>query len=123
MTTAGLLIYAAVVAVSIAGVFLGGALPLSSVSPGGTPIIPGINLPLIEGVAALAVVLLVHEGMHGIVARMFKFPLKSAGLVFFGFLPFDIPEVRGFQREKLRSPFPPPLLQMKKPGSLRLRAN
>jgi hypothetical protein len=101
MTTAGLLIYAAVVAVSILGVIMGGVLPLSSVSPGGTPIIPGINLPLIEGVAALAVVLLVHEGMHGIVARMNKFPLKSAGLVFFGFLPFgafvDIDEKKMFK--------------------------
>ena len=87
MTSAGLLIYAVVVVASLIGAFGAGA-ALSSVSPGGTPIIPGINLPLIEGVAALAVVLIVHEGMHGIVARMHGFPLKSAGLVFFGFLPF-----------------------------------
>jgi len=101
MTTAGLIIYAAVVVASLAGALIGGTLPLSSVSPGGTPIIPGINLPLIEGIAALAVVLIVHEGMHGIVARMHGFPLKSAGLVFFGFLPFgafvDIDEKKMFK--------------------------
>jgi membrane-associated protease RseP (regulator of RpoE activity) len=87
MTTAGLLIYAFIVVASLIGA-LGAGTALSAVSPGGTPIIPGINLPLVEGIAALAVVLIVHEGMHGIVARMHGFPLKSAGLVFFGFLPF-----------------------------------
>jgi Zn-dependent protease len=88
MVSAGLLIYAIVILASIGGALLFGTLPLSSISPGGTPIIPGINLPLLEGVGALAVVLIVHESMHGIVARMHGFPLKSAGLVFFGFLPF-----------------------------------
>jgi len=103
MTTAGLLIYAFVVVASLIGAQASGA-SLSTVSPGGTPIIPGINLPLIEGVAALAVVLIVHEGMHGIVARMHNFPLKSAGLVFFGFLPFgafvDINEKKMFKGRK-----------------------
>jgi len=103
MTTAGLLIYAFVVVASLFGAFAAGT-SLSTVSPGGTPIIPGINLPLVEGVAALAVVLIVHEGMHGIVARMHKFPLKSAGLVFFGFLPFgafvDINEKKMFKGKK-----------------------
>ena len=103
MTTAGLLIYAFVVVASLLGAFAAGA-ALSTVSPGGTPIIPGINLPLAEGIAALAVVLIVHESMHGIVARMNNFPLKSAGLVFFGFLPFgafvDIDEKKMFKGRK-----------------------
>ena len=103
MTTAGLVIYAVVVVASLAGAFAAGT-ALSSVSPGGTPIIPGINLPLVEGIAALAVVLIVHESMHGIVARMNNFPLKSAGLVFFGFLPFgafvDINEKKMFKGKK-----------------------
>ena len=103
MTTAGLVIYAFVVVASLAGAFFAGS-ALSTVSPGGTPIIPGINLPLVEGIAALAVVLIVHEGMHGIVARMNNFPLKSAGLVFFGFLPFgafvDINEKKMFKGKK-----------------------
>ena len=103
MTTAGLLIYAFVVVASLFGAFSAGT-ALSAVSPGGTPIIPGINLPLVEGIAALAVVLIVHESMHGIVARMNNFPLKSAGLVFFGFLPFgafvDIDEKKMFKGRK-----------------------
>ena len=103
MTTAGLLIYAFVVVASLFGAFAAGT-ALSTVSPGGTPIIPGINLPLVEGIAALAVVLIVHESMHGIVARMNNFPLKSAGLVFFGFLPFgafvDINEKKMFKGRK-----------------------
>ncbi|MFA5929843.1 MAG: site-2 protease family protein [Candidatus Micrarchaeia archaeon] len=103
MTTAGLVIYAAVVVSSLFGAAAAGA-ALSTVSPGGTPIIPGINLPLMEGIAALAVVLIVHESMHGIVARMNNFPLKSAGLVFFGFLPFgafvDIDEKKMFKGRK-----------------------
>ncbi|MCX6770677.1 MAG: site-2 protease family protein [Candidatus Micrarchaeota archaeon] len=103
MTTAGLLIYAFVVVASLIGAQAAGV-SLSSVSPGGTPIIPGINLPLAEGIAALAVVLIVHEGMHGIVACMHNFPLKSAGLVFFGFLPFgafvDIDEKKMFKGRK-----------------------
>jgi len=103
MTTAGLLIYAFVVVASLTGALLAGLAP-STVSPGGTPTIPGINLPLFEGVAALAVVLIVHEAMHGIIARMHNFPLKSAGLVFFGFLPFgafvDIDEKKMFKGNK-----------------------
>jgi membrane-associated protease RseP (regulator of RpoE activity) len=103
MTTAGLIIYAFVVAASLLGAAAAGT-ALSAVSPGGTPIIPGVNLPLVEGIAALAVVLIVHESMHGIVARMNNFPLKSAGLVFFGFLPFgafvDIDEKKMFKGKK-----------------------
>lgn len=87
MTMAGMLTYAAIIVASIINVLFTGA-PLSSVSPGGTPIIPGINIPLIEGVASLAIILLVHEGLHGIIARMHGFKVKSTGLVFFGFLPF-----------------------------------
>jgi membrane-associated protease RseP (regulator of RpoE activity) len=104
MVTVGLLIYAIVILAAIAGALLFGTVPLSSISPGGTPIIPGINLPLLEGIGALAVVLIVHESMHGIIARMHGFPLKSAGLVFFGFLPFgafvDIDEKRLFKGGK-----------------------
>ncbi|MCX6772503.1 MAG: hypothetical protein NTV88_01900 [Candidatus Micrarchaeota archaeon] len=42
--------------------------------------------------------------MHGIIARIYKLPLKSAGLVFFGFLPFgafvDIDEKKLFKAKK-----------------------
>ncbi len=56
--------------------------------PGGSPILPGINLPLVEGILALASVLIVHEMSHGLMARIANVRLDSAGLVFFGILPF-----------------------------------
>lgn len=57
-------------------------------SPGGAPILPGINLPLVEGILALASVLIVHEMSHGFLARIANIRLDSAGIVFFGILPF-----------------------------------
>ncbi len=56
--------------------------------PGGAPILPGINLPFVEGILALAVLLVVHEMSHGLLARIAKIRLDSAGIVFFGILPF-----------------------------------
>ncbi|MDE1798665.1 MAG: site-2 protease family protein, partial [Candidatus Micrarchaeota archaeon] len=56
--------------------------------PGGSPLLPGINLPFLEGVLALAVLLVVHEMSHGLLARISKIRLDSAGIVFFGLLPF-----------------------------------
>lgn len=56
--------------------------------PGGSPLIPGANLPIIEGILALAVLLMVHEMSHGFLARIAKVRLDSAGVVFFGALPF-----------------------------------
>ena len=104
LTTASILIYAAMILIAIVSALLGNGAALAGTSPGGVPIIPGINLPLIEGVIALAIVLVVHEGMHGVLARLYKLPLKSAGLVFFGFLPFgafvDIDEKKLFKEDK-----------------------
>ncbi|VVC72245.1 Peptidase family M50 [uncultured archaeon] len=60
----------------------------SKALPGVSPILPGINIQLAEGVIALAIILIVHEGAHAVVARVAKIPLKSAGIVMFGFLPF-----------------------------------
>ena len=87
-TTASIVIYAGGVALAIIGALLGNSAALAHTSPGGVPLLPGINLPFAEGIAALAVVLVVHEGMHGILARKHGLPLTSAGLVFFGFIPF-----------------------------------
>jgi membrane-associated protease RseP (regulator of RpoE activity) len=45
----------------------------------------------------------VHEGFHGIIARMHKMKLKSAGLILFGFLPigaFVEPDEKKFEKEK-----------------------
>lgn len=104
VATISIITYAGVVAGAIGGALLGNGAQLAKTTPGGMPILPGINLDLIQGVFALAIVLVVHEGMHGIVARVHKLPLKSAGLVFFGFLPFgafvDIDEKRLFAEKK-----------------------
>jgi len=57
-------------------------------APGGSPILPGINLPLVEGIIALASVLIVHEMSHGLLARIADVKLDSAGVVLFGLIPF-----------------------------------
>ncbi|VVC00608.1 Peptidase family M50 [uncultured archaeon] len=105
VTTLSIFTYCAMLLATIVPALFGGNFSaIAQTTPGGTPIIPGINLPLIEGIIALAIVLVVHEGMHGIVARLYKLPLKSAGLVFFGFLPFgafvDIDEKKLFKAKK-----------------------
>jgi hypothetical protein len=104
MATASVVMYAGVVAGAIGGALMGNAAHLQQTSPGGMPILPGVNLDLIQGLLALSVVLAVHEGMHGILARIYGMPLKSAGLVFFGFLPFgafvDIDEKVLFSEKK-----------------------
>jgi len=60
---------------------------ISGISPGGTFLLPGINLPLFEGILALVVVMIVHEGAHAVLSRIAKVPLLSSGLVFFGIIP------------------------------------
>ena len=56
-------------------------------TPGATLILPGINLPLFEGALALLIVMIVHEGSHGVLAVLRKIKIKSTGIVLFGFLP------------------------------------
>ena len=72
---------------SLFGSPLGNASALSRISPGAMPIIPGINLPLFEGLLSLAVLLFFHEVSHGVLARVEKIRVKNSGLVLFGFLP------------------------------------
>src|SRR3989344_1596623 len=61
--------------------------------PGVAPLIPGVeipNVPIVVPVHAwlsLLLILLIHEGMHGILARREKIKVKSAGLLLLGFLP------------------------------------
>ncbi len=61
--------------------------PLSSGIPGVAPVIPGIDLPLVAGLIALALLLVVHEFSHGILAALSKVRLKSIGLLMLGILP------------------------------------
>jgi len=56
-------------------------------TPGATLILPGVNLPLFEGALALLVVMVIHEGSHGVLAVLRKIKVKSTGIVLFGFLP------------------------------------
>ncbi|MFA5050411.1 MAG: site-2 protease family protein [Candidatus Micrarchaeia archaeon] len=66
---------------------LSGISQLTQKDAGVTLIIPGMNLPLVEGIIALFVILLVHEGAHAILGRVAKISLHSAGLVLFGSIP------------------------------------
>jgi len=60
---------------------------LQTQAPGAVFIVPGLNIPFFEGILALAVLLVVHESAHGILGRIGKIPLKSAGIVLFGIIP------------------------------------
>lgn len=76
-------------------------------SPGVGPLIPGVSLgpfrvPLVEGVVALLIALIVHEGAHGCVALRRGVPVNRAGLVLLGFLPvgaFVDPSEHVFRRK------------------------
>ena len=61
--------------------------PLASQVPGVAPLIPGIDIPLLAGVLSLAILLVIHEFSHGVLARMFKVRLKSIGVLLFGIIP------------------------------------
>ena len=65
-------------------------LPAPVPAPGGMPLLPGITpgLPLVEGLIALAVLLVVHEMSHGFLARVHRIRLDAAGVAFFGIMPF-----------------------------------
>ena len=61
--------------------------------PGVAPLIPGVSLPNVPITAplhawiSLFLILIIHEGMHGVLARRAKVAIKSAGILLFGFLP------------------------------------
>ncbi len=61
-------------------------------------LLPGINLPFLEGILALAIVLIVHEFSHGIVAIGERIKVRSMGIVTFGTIPvgaFVEPDEKG----------------------------
>ncbi len=100
---AGLLIKGLSVVVSLIETALGNASALSTTAPGATFLLPGINLPLFEGVVALIVLLVVHESSHGLLARIGNVKLKSSGIVLFGILPmgaFIDPEEKELQKKE-----------------------
>ena len=60
---------------------------LTSQIPGVAPVIPGIDIPLIAGIIALAIILTIHEFSHGVLARIAKVKLKQIGVLLFGVIP------------------------------------
>ncbi|NJE02065.1 site-2 protease family protein [Thermococcus sp. JdF3] len=68
-------------------------------------VIPGVTIPLWYGLIALAVVMVVHELSHGIVARAENLPLKSVGLVLLAVIPgaFVEPDEEELERASLRT--------------------
>lgn len=84
---AGLIVYG--VAAFTASVSAGMPQPglLTQSIPGVAPIIPGIDIPLFAGVISLAILLIVHEASHGLLAREAKVRLKSLGLLILGIVP------------------------------------
>src|SRR3989338_345511 len=61
--------------------------------PGVAPLIPGVQIPGVpitpplHAWLSLLIILLSHEGMHGIVGRRFGFKIKSTGVLLFGPVP------------------------------------
>ncbi len=60
---------------------------LSEQIPGIAPLIPGITIPLFAGILALALILIIHEFSHGVLARIAKIKIRQIGLVLFGIIP------------------------------------
>lgn len=72
---------------AVARFLLGDPAALQAAAPGVSFVIPGITLPLFEGIIALVILMVVHEGGHGIAARIAKIRIKSTGIITAGWLP------------------------------------
>ncbi|NYZ73721.1 site-2 protease family protein [Candidatus Micrarchaeota archaeon] len=83
----GIVAYGGIVLSAIFKTLFMGMDTISQTSAGGTFLLPGVNLPLFEGIIALAIVLIVHEGAHAVLTRIAKVPLLSSGIVLFGIIP------------------------------------
>jgi membrane-associated protease RseP (regulator of RpoE activity) len=82
-----LLFKAVSVIFSVIAFLFGNTTVLAGTTPGVQLIIPGLTLPLIEGIVALLVLLIVHEGGHGVSAMLSKVRIKSTGFLTFGVIP------------------------------------
>jgi len=85
--TAGLVVYGFSTLMALLGSVLLGNGAISEVEPGVTLLLPGVNLPLFEGILALFIILVVHEGAHAIMAAIGRVPILSSGIAFFGIIP------------------------------------
>ncbi|MEM4272559.1 MAG: site-2 protease family protein [Candidatus Bilamarchaeaceae archaeon] len=102
MVTLSLLFYAfAIISSLVSAVFLGTG-EISETSPGVTLLLPGINLPFLEGIIALFLILVVHEGAHAILSIIGRVPLVSSGIALFGVIPvgaFVEPDEKKLERK------------------------
>ncbi len=87
MVTLSIISYGITVLGALASSIFFGADAISETAPGVTLLLPGVNLPLVEGILALILILVVHEGAHAILAVIGKVPLLSSGLALFGVVP------------------------------------
>ena len=62
---------------------------IRTITPLANLLLPGINpyVPIFYGWLAIVVAVVVHEAAHGIVARSLGLPVKTAGAIFFFFIP------------------------------------
>jgi membrane-associated protease RseP (regulator of RpoE activity) len=81
------IIYAAIILLAIYNSIFVGTDNMAKIAPGVAPLLPGVNLPLVEGIIALLIILVVHEGAHAVLARIARVPILSSGVVFFGVIP------------------------------------
>ena len=84
-------------------------LKVPSAGPGIAPVIPGVRIPgspifipFWDGIIALAILLFVHEGSHGIAMRLDKIKVKSTGLLLALVIPgaFVEPDKKNFERAR-----------------------
>ncbi len=61
--------------------------PLSHNIPGVLPVIPGLTIPLISGLIAFVIIIVIHEFSHGILSVIAKVKIKKVGLLVFGVIP------------------------------------
>ncbi len=64
----------------------------ASSAGGVAPIIPGITTPLVSGLIAIGVLVIVHELSHGVVARRANMEVESTGFGILAFLPLAFVE-------------------------------
>lgn len=88
VTTLSIIVYGAILLGAVGQTLMQTGPGIAHAAPGGMPLLPGVNLPFVEGILALAILLVVHELSHGFLARIANVRLDSAGIVFYGILPF-----------------------------------
>lgn len=74
--------------------------------PAFTPVFPGFQvpggprIPLVQGLIALFIVVVVHEFAHGVVSKLYKIRIKSSGLAILGPIPaaFVEPDEKALQK-------------------------